>query len=251
MPRRSQSGVCRALFVSVAKVLLSSFRGLRAPRNGALRDGHYRMRPRPAASALPARDLARHRPGLAARTCGCQLRVLRRSPASISDRRCDRRRSPCGRTHGVSSGGMLRDVLQIAAARITTPIAWRVTRAERHGIVHRIGRLHAQHARPLVGAEIGHAGGLVAPGIPHHGGRGARLVDDQPPPEHGIRHRARGQPCRERPGPSRRWGETGRRRASFASCRRSCRCRHGPRARSPTPRGHRRRRGRCAAPPRS
>ena len=100
-------------------------------------------------------------------------------PPAIAARRWDRRRSPSPRDSCrlLSVVRWIRNVPQIGTARITTPIAWRSPGARRHGVVHRVGRLHAQHRRPLVVTEVGHARGLVAPRVPHDGGRGARLVD--------------------------------------------------------------------------
>lgn len=43
----------------------------------------------------------------------------------------------------------------------------RGARAERHGVLERVGRFHADHFRPLVVPEIRHGLRLVDPGIPH------------------------------------------------------------------------------------
>jgi|SRR5580692_5810422 hypothetical protein len=49
---------------------------------------------------------------------------------------------------------------------------------EPHLVVGDIPGLDADHAAPGGVAEIGHGGGLLGPGIPHHARRGADLFDD-------------------------------------------------------------------------
>src|SRR5262245_50090343 len=59
----------------------------------------------------------------------------------------------------------------------------RLTGSERPGLLAYVGRLHAQHLRPLVVAEVRHRARLVDPGVPHdRRGRACLLYCDATAP---------------------------------------------------------------------
>ena len=105
---------------------------------------------------------------------------------------------PCGGEAAAHS--ILRDPTIIRSAGrpfrdgstlIVVASSWDAPGAQRHRVVERVGRLDAQHPRPLVVAEVGHRLRLRDPRVPDDGGRGARALDPDAPAPGGVLDRDR------------------------------------------------------------